>query len=49
MFTTGNISYVLLEIFMQFVAVKAKVWWHNTGSMGRPADKLITNQKLGQY
>jgi len=25
MFTTSNTSYVLLEIFMQFVAAKAKI------------------------
>jgi len=28
----SNTSYVLLEIFMLFVAVKAKVWWNNNGS-----------------
>jgi len=27
-----NISCILLEIFMQFVAVKAKIWWNNKGS-----------------
>jgi len=30
-FTTSN-TYVLLEIFMQFVADKAKIWWNNKGS-----------------
>jgi len=27
-----NSFYVLLEIFMQFVAVEAKIWWNNKGS-----------------
>jgi len=31
-FTTSNASYVLLEIFTQFVAVKAKILWNNKGS-----------------
>jgi len=31
-FTTSNTSYVFLQIFMQFVAVKAKTWWNNKGS-----------------
>jgi len=31
-FTASNTSYVLLEIFMQFVAVKANIWWNNKGS-----------------
>jgi len=31
-FTTSNTSYVLMDIFMQFVAVKAKIWWNNKGS-----------------
>lgn len=31
-FTTSTTSHVLLEIFMQFVAVEAKIWWNNKGS-----------------
>jgi len=29
---TSNTSYVLLEIFMQFVAAKTKIWRNNKGS-----------------
>jgi len=32
MFTTSNTCYVRLEIFIQFVAGKAKIWWNNKGS-----------------
>jgi len=31
-FTTSSTSYVLQEIFVEFVAVKAKIWWNNRGS-----------------
>jgi len=31
-FTTNNTSYVLWDIFMQFVAVRAKIWWNNKES-----------------
>jgi len=32
MFTTRNTSYVSVEIFMRFVADKAKIWWSQEGS-----------------
>ena len=32
-FTTSKTSYALLEMFTQFVAVKAMIWWNNKGTV----------------